>query len=66
MANCAKPKQLYPLRQPLVRGAVNNVHTVCVNDTELDELCEIEKPYESTKGVDGETDWVLSGDTASI
>ena len=69
VANCAKLKQLYPLRQPLVRGVVNNVHdvhTVCVNDTELDELCEIDKPYESTKGVDGETDWVLSGVTASI
>lgn len=45
---------------------MHDVHTVCVNDTELDELCEIEKPYESIKGVDGETDWVLSGVTASI
>ena len=49
-----------------VGNKVHGVHTVCVNNTELDELCEIDKPYESTKGVDGETDWVLLGVTASI
>ena len=71
VANCAKftPKQLYPFRQPLVRGAVNNVHdvhTVCVNEFELDAFYEIDKSCVSTKGVDGETDKVLSGVTASI
>ena len=56
-------------RQPLVRGAVNDVHdvhTVCVNDFELDAFYEIDKSCVSTKGVDGETDKVLSGVTASI
>ena len=69
VANCAKPKQQYPSRQPLVRGAVNNVHdvhTVCVNDFELDAFYEIDKSCVSTKGIDGETDKVLSGVTASI
>ena len=64
--NCAKPKQQYPLRPPLVRGAVNNVHTVCVNDFELDAFCKMDKSCVSTKGVDRKTDKVLSGVTASI
>ena len=71
VANCAKftLKQLYPFRQPLVRGAVNNVydvHTVYVNEFELDAFYEIDKSCVSTKGVDGETEKVLSGVTASI
>ena len=40
--NCANPT----FEQPLVREAVSivhDLHTVCVNDTELDALCEIDK-----------------------
>ena len=69
VANCAKPRQSYPSEQPLVReivSIVHDVHTVCVNDTELDALCEIDESCVSTKGVDEELDRVLSGATANL
>ena len=39
---------------------------VPLNDFELDAFYEIDKSCVSTKGIDGETDKVLSGVTASI
>ena len=69
VANYAKPKQMYPFKQPLVRevvSIVHDVHSVCVNDTELDALCEINESCLPTKGVDKESDRTLSGATANL
>ena len=68
VVNCARPKQLYPFKQRLVRKAVSIVHdvsTVCVNDTELDALCETESCV-SDKGVDEETEREISGVIADL
>ena len=45
---------------------MHDIHIVCVNDTELDALCEINESCVSTKGVDEESDRILSGATAKL
>ena len=42
MANCLKPKQLYPFAQPLVNKAgesLNNSHSVCADSSTSHVVC---------------------------